>query len=585
MEAVKSFNTTASTRTLSGKLARFLAFLGPRVSGLSLLAVMAGATLFAVEFAMAYGMQSFLLIIGVSTDASLQLPSWIPRDTRAQVIGFLFVVASLRAALVWFQELFKTAASEGFKFQQRVRLLRWVFGSRSASSARVSTLFGERAQSAALAISYGQAAILQGVASALLGIALLVLAPWITLGLGAVGIFLAIPFRLLNRRSRRVGNELAVQWDRTNTRLMTGIKNLLLLRIYGIQDREREEAESSLKTFLRHMLSHYNASGIMLALPQVIGLALICGVTVVVGNRQMLSPGALMTYFYLLFRFVQSVTTLNGNVANSYFYYPHLLELFRWWEREYVVEHEKGIRRTAETPLPPSVGAAPSAGWKLDQVSFRFPGAVRELFDGFSLEIPPRSSVVIIGPSGVGKTTLLNLILGELVPDSGEVRVDWGGRLYPLDRVQGQFLNHIGYVGPESFLVEGTVYDNLVFGLERKPSDAEIDDALGLAECKFLKEHPDGLDQRITEQGLGLSAGQKQRISLARALLRSPSALILDEATSNLDPETEQRLIETFKHLKKSLTIVAVTHRPAFREIADQLVQLRAVETSERGSV
>lgn len=131
-------------------------------------------------------------------------------------------------------------------------------------------------------------------------------------------------------------------------------------------------------------------------------------------------------------------------------------------------------------------------------------------------------------------------------------------------------------MGAESFIVEGTIRDNLLYGLEHSPTSQEINSAIELAECSFIHELPKKLDHPLTENGQGLSAGQKQRIALARALLRRPKALILDEATANLDSETEARLIQTLQRLKKNHTILAVTHRPALVEVADRTLELGA---------
>jgi ATP-binding cassette subfamily B protein AbcA/BmrA len=135
-------------------------------------------------------------------------------------------------------------------------------------------------------------------------------------------------------------------------------------------------------------------------------------------------------------------------------------------------------------------------------------------------------------------------------------------------------LDSVGYVGPESFLIEGTVKENLSYGLHQVASDIDIRNVLDHADCGFVHSLPLGLEHRLTEQGEGLSAGQKQRLALARALLRKPKVLVLDEATANLDTETELRLVATLEKIRDGMTIVAVTHREALLRIATHKTNL-----------
>ena len=123
-------------------------------------------------------------------------------------------------------------------------------------------------------------------------------------------------------------------------------------------------------------------------------------------------------------------------------------------------------------------------------------------------------------------------------------------------------------------MIPGTLRDNLVYGLGHGVSDKEIQSALRRADCDFVFQLAQGLEHSLTEQGHGLSSGQKQRLSLARALLRRPTVLILDEPTANLDAQSESRLVEVFLELKKEMTILAATHREAVLAIADQRIQL-----------
>jgi ABC-type bacteriocin/lantibiotic exporter with double-glycine peptidase domain len=127
-------------------------------------------------------------------------------------------------------------------------------------------------------------------------------------------------------------------------------------------------------------------------------------------------------------------------------------------------------------------------------------------------------------------------------------------------------------------IISGTVRDNLLYGnATHLIEESDFDEALKLSGCSFVKNLPGNLSYELTEQGEGLSAGQKQRLALARALLRKPKVLILDEATSNLDAATESALVDTLIELKSYITIVAVTHRDALLKIADHHLTLNLI--------
>ena len=180
--------------------------------------------------------------------------------------------------------------------------------------------------------------------------------------------------------------------------------------------------------------------------------------------------------------------------------------------------------------------------------------------------------ISVDGPSGSGKTTLLMTLIGVLAHSSGKIQRG-GMNLEKLD--SESFRANIGYMGPEPFIIAGMVRDNLVYGLQEKPSMESLWAACREAEAEsFLKSMKNGLDTPLSELGEGLSMGQKQRLGLARALLRRPEILILDEVTANLDRKTEEAIIQNIEKLKTKMTILVSTHSTAFDSIADQILEL-----------
>ncbi len=545
-------------------------FAGPRVSALIALGLLIGLTLSGAEMAFAWGLQSFLVAIGALSPETASVPSWIPRSTLGQVFGFLLAVGTLRAVMNSAQMYMAGAAHETLQDRLRSALLRWALHSESASTAQVTTLFVNRATAAGQAVNSLQNLVIQVASGAALAAALLSMAPLVTMAAGALLAAIAVPLLIADRRLMAAGVGLGTESELTNSRMLMSLKNLLLLQIYGTQGEEEAATQRSLAAYRGHVLEYYRISAFKYALPQILGIALICAIAYAARRGGVMAPGALVSYFYLLLRALQIFSAANQAFSSLLVQRPQVTEMLAWWDAHGKDSSAPRPARKAP-PLPGLVG------WSLAGVSFSYPGAEKPALSSLSLNIAPGETLVVLGPSGAGKSTFLGLLLGTLKPTLGSIEtVHAGGRREPLDAARPSLFPAIGYVGPESFLVEGTVRRNLTYGLSGDASPAALDEALTLAECGFVKDLPKGLDHLLTEQGQGLSAGQKQRLSLARALLRQPKILILDEATSNLDFATETRLVETLSRLKHKMTIVAVTHRPTMLDIADKKLELSA---------
>lgn len=205
----------------------------------------------------------------------------------------------------------------------------------------------------------------------------------------------------------------------------------------------------------------------------------------------------------------------------------------------------------------------------LDSISLRYGDQV--IFDGASLTIPAGEITALIGPSGSGKTTISDLVIGLVEADSGTVSIDG----VPMERVNKRaWRQKIGYVPQEMFLINDTVRVNVTLG-EAGLGDAEVEKALRAAGAwEFISRLPDGADTRVGERGALLSGGQRQRIAIARALIHNPTLLVLDEATTALDPETEAGLWRTMLELRGKVTILAVSHQTQLADIADRIYRV-----------
>ncbi len=209
---------------------------------------------------------------------------------------------------------------------------------------------------------------------------------------------------------------------------------------------------------------------------------------------------------------------------------------------------------------------------RINNIDFKYPDG-GGLLENFSAIIPAKKLSCIIGESGIGKTTLIDLIAGLQVPNSGSISVDdkkLGKRNLP------HWKSSIGYLPQDAFFIDGSIRENLVWDRQDPISEEEIWAVLEKVNIKTLLEGlKDGLDTDITNYQYSFSGGERQRMALARVLLRKPQILILDEATSSLDGENERVVLQLLTQLKESTTIVLVTHRESVIPWCDHVVELR----------
>jgi ABC-type multidrug transport system fused ATPase/permease subunit len=239
--------------------------------------------------------------------------------------------------------------------------------------------------------------------------------------------------------------------------------------------------------------------------------------------------------------------------------------------------------RLVDTPDVVASGIVrPLAGTlSLDHIVFKYPTAQAPSLVGITLSVPKGSSAGFIGGSGAGKSTLIDVILGLLTPDSGAVRVDG---IDIKENLRG-WQDQIGYVPQSIFLTDDSLRRNIAFGIaNEKIDEAAVLQALQSAQLdQFVSELAEGLDTVVGERGIRLSGGQRQRIGIARALYHDPAVLVLDEATSSLDTETESGVMEAVRALQGKKTILIVAHRLSTVAHCDYLYRLEQGVVVEEG--
>jgi ATP-binding cassette subfamily C protein len=233
---------------------------------------------------------------------------------------------------------------------------------------------------------------------------------------------------------------------------------------------------------------------------------------------------------------------------------------------------QKTIEKAELAVEPPGGELTPTLEEAIELRSVSFSYDDKRILDELSLTIPAGSFTAIIGPSGSGKTTILDLIIGLLQPACGRVLVDE----VPLpDLDMHSWRRSIGYVPQETLLLHDSIFNNVALG-DPGISETDVVSALQAAGAwTFVEKLTDGVHSNVGERGGKLSGGQRQRIMIARALVHHPRLLILDEATTALDPQSEAAICETLRKLRGEQTILAISHQPALLEAAERAYQLQ----------
>ncbi|GAB5348631.1 Protein glycosylation K [Alteriqipengyuania sp. 357] len=380
---------------------------------------------------------------------------------------------------------------------------------------------------------------------------------------------------------RRIGHEATLKGRAVHETLARFLSGLKLFKAHGREDTLLEECRRSLHAMRARSLAYAEAQADVLFLTQA-GAGIVVAGIALAGLLWLDLPIAVLGLFVVIFaRMAQQVFAM----VQSAQFYLHVVPAFN------NLVALKAAMPTAE-PIGQSTAGLPGAGpgpmaLAMERADYAIPPAGPDILRGATFAICPGEIVALVGPSGSGKTTLLDLIVGLAAPQAGRIVIDGQAveSEWPTDLREA-----IAYVPQEPMFFDGDLGRNLR-ALAPDASDAEIAAAFRLSEAETIPAiEAQGLEARMGEGGQAFSGGERQRISLARALLRRPRLLILDEALSALDREREARILDRLAALTDRMTILMVTHRLPEAVRIDRILHLeggtlREVAREDTGAI
>ena len=301
-----------------------------------------------------------------------------------------------------------------------------------------------------------------------------------------------------------------------------------------------------------------------------ITIALFFGGTLILKGHSLIDAPIFIYYMVILYSIINPIK----DFSKASYAIPKGLASMERINR--ILDAENNIKETAD----PTVLDGFSDRISFENVSFRYPDGSKMILDGINLEIPKGKTIAIVGASGAGKTTLVDLIPRFYDPESGVIKIDGT----PIKDVRiADMRNLIGNVNQESILFNDTIFNNIAFGVENATMERVVEAAKIANAHDFIMEKEGGYQFVIGDRGVKLSGGQRQRISIARDILKNPPILILDEATASLDTESEKTVQEALDRLMSTRTTVAIAHRLSTIRNADEIIVMDEGKIVERG--
>ncbi|MBI5202134.1 MAG: ABC transporter ATP-binding protein [Elusimicrobia bacterium] len=357
-------------------------------------------------------------------------------------------------------------------------------------------------------------------------------------------------------------------------RFQESLQGMLVVKAFNYEAGAIAKFDLENDGFWTQMMRYLRATALSGPLMEFLG-ALIFTLILYLGGREILSdrmtPGEFMAVvgcFLSAYNPVKNIARSNAEIQRGVASAQRIFELLD--EKPTVLEPKEPVRFSK-----------PKQGVRFENVSFRYPDRDALALKSLTLDVASGEVIAVAGPSGSGKTTLAHLLLRLFDPQEGRVTID-GVDLRAFSTAD--LRRHIGLVTQDTMLLHDTVVGNVAVG-NPAASREKVVDALRAADAEaFVRALPEGFDTMLGERGLRLSGGQRQRIAIARAILKDPPIMVLDEATSNLDTASERSVQQALEKLYQGRTVFVIAHRLSTLQGADRIVVLRHGELCESGT-
>lgn len=445
-----------------------------------------------------------------------------------------------------------------------------------ASSYKAGDLasYNEQVNYLGLAIDRLNAILSQAMLMAAYVLVLLWLSWQMTVAAVLVLLLLSLAMRRITQRIRSVSRKFRQHSVQLNERTVEFVYGFRLVRTFARERFAIDKIDASIdkgtKAKRRGLLWQATLSP-LIDTASVLGIAvfLIGGYYFMSDSQAALAR--LATYLFTMYRLLPRVSILNKNWGQFNGNWPFIERLAEFLRRD-----DKQYQTRGSVPF-----ASLKTGIEFHQVSLRYYENEQWAVQNLSLTVPRGGMVALVGESGAGKTTITSLLLRLYDPTTGVIWVD-GTPLTELDL--DQWLEKVGVVGQDTFVFNASIRDNIAFGRLQATQEEIIAAAKAAHAHEFILDMANGYDTVIGDQGHRLSGGQRQRLAIARAILRQPDILILDEATSDLDSRSEKLIQEAIETLRSQRTVIAIAHRLSTIAMADQILVLHKGEVVEQGS-
>lgn len=400
------------------------------------------------------------------------------------------------------------------------------------------------------------------IVSVILGITIIVMSPWMALG---IIVFLLIELLVIawgiKPIMRRTGEGQREESAMSNKWLLQALNGIKSIKVANKEDYFEKNftghAQKAVKLAAKYQ-TLYNLPRLLIEAFTVAGVLCIMLVFVIAGADLTGLVPQLSAFVVAAIRLLPSVNRVSSSINQVPFYEGGLDNIINVIKNGDVLSETEKKRRMEEHFFSDlTISFHESIEFK--NISFYYPKSEKKIFDHADLKIRLGESVGIVGSSGSGKTTAIDIILGLLSPTGGKILVDG----IDITENMPSWLSYLAYIPQSIFLMDDTIRANVAFGVEEnKISDKKVMECLREAQLEELIQGlPEGIHTTVGEQGVRLSGGQRQRIGIARALYNDPEILFFDEATSALDNETETAIMESIENLKGKKTLVIIAHR------------------------